>query len=596
MAQHDNLRLNWQKIAHFKGRNISENVLLAHEVISNIRLRGKPDNMVIKLDMAKAYDMVEWNFLIKVLEKMGFGAEILDMIWRLIANNWYSVIINGQNHGFFHSTRGVKQGDPLSPALFILSAEVLSRAMNQLYERYEYKSYGLPKWSDKLNHLSYADDTIIFAAADNFFLKLIMRVLRKYEEQSGQLINKDKSSYYVHNKAAHASRQLVEEITGFTRGLFPLTYLGCPIGHAKKKKVYFSMLIKKIQNKLQLWKGKLLTFGGEIVLINSVLQSIPIYLLSVSNSPKCVIHDIHRMFAKFMWNFKEEGRSTHWIAWKDICVPKEEGGLGLRSLFDTSKALFAKLWWNFRTTNTLWSNYMWIKYCKRHRPQTIEWRGGSQVWKNMILARNFFDQEIWWEPKKGDVSVWFDNWTQLGDLHYHMNLNHDQSQVESVYELCNEDGWNQTVLQHNLDEATCNHVTRILGRLTPTQERDKPWWMPSGSGKFKETFEHLFIECPDTYLGVIQGGSRAAFAGTRRKQSFNINDTPQQARLTSTYPPLHHRSTTTMLKKSSLVMNHSVSESFWRTSDYKPNMLLFVEDDGWTGALVTSKKPWKRSF
>ncbi|KAK4706513.1 hypothetical protein R3W88_033930 [Solanum pinnatisectum] len=58
-----------------------------------------------------------------------------------------------------------------------------------------------------------------------------------------------------------------------------------------------------------------------------------------------------------------------------------------------------------------------------------------------------------------------------------MNLNHDQSQVKSVYELCNEDGWDQTELQDNLDEATCNHVIRILRRLTPTQERDKPWWI-----------------------------------------------------------------------------------------------------------------------
>lgn len=154
-------------------------------MIADIRLRGKPDNVVIKLDMAKAYDKVEWRFLIRVLEKMGFDAEILDMVWRLIANNWYSISINGQAHGFFHSTRGVKQGDPLSPTFFILSAEVLSRALNQLFNNHEYKSYGLPKWSDKSNHLSYADDIIIFAAVDRKSLQLIMEVLKKYEEQSG---------------------------------------------------------------------------------------------------------------------------------------------------------------------------------------------------------------------------------------------------------------------------------------------------------------------------------------------------------------------------------------------------------------------------
>lgn len=70
------------------------------------------------------------------------------------------------------------------------------------------------------------------------------------------------------------------------------------------------------------------------------------------------------------------GKATHWIAWDDICLPKKEGGLGLRSFFDVAKALFAKLWWKFKTSNTLWSNFVWNKYCKRDRPQTVVWKGG----------------------------------------------------------------------------------------------------------------------------------------------------------------------------------------------------------------------------
>lgn len=76
---------------------------------------------------------------------MGFDANMLDMIWRLIANNCYSMLINGQSHSCFHSTRGVKQGDLLSHALLILSTKVLSKSMNQLFDNYEYKIYELPK-------------------------------------------------------------------------------------------------------------------------------------------------------------------------------------------------------------------------------------------------------------------------------------------------------------------------------------------------------------------------------------------------------------------------------------------------------------------
>ncbi|KAG5602413.1 hypothetical protein H5410_033783 [Solanum commersonii] len=131
------------------------------------------------------------------------------------------------------------------------------------------------------------------------YLQLIMHTLKMYEQQSGQLINKEKSLFYLFNKAALSSVQMVEEITGFCKGSYPLTYLGCPIGHAKKKKIHFKELIKKIQNKLKMWKGKLISYGGKAVLINHVLQSILVYLLLAITPPKCVIDDIHKIFAKF---------------------------------------------------------------------------------------------------------------------------------------------------------------------------------------------------------------------------------------------------------------------------------------------------------
>jgi len=82
-----------------------------------------------------------------------------------------------------------------------------------------------------LNNLCCANDTIIFAATDKRSLQLIMRGLRKYEEQSGQLINKDKKSYYVYSKATQTFKQLVEEVIDISRGIFPLMYLDFPIGH-----------------------------------------------------------------------------------------------------------------------------------------------------------------------------------------------------------------------------------------------------------------------------------------------------------------------------------------------------------------------------
>lgn len=107
-----------------------ENVLLTQELVVDIGKRKKPSNMVSKLDMAKAYDRVFCFFLKKVLRIIGFPNTMVDVIWRLLSKNYYSILLNGQSVGFFHSARGFKQGNPLSPALFILAAEVMARSLN----------------------------------------------------------------------------------------------------------------------------------------------------------------------------------------------------------------------------------------------------------------------------------------------------------------------------------------------------------------------------------------------------------------------------------------------------------------------------------
>ncbi|XP_019237767.1 PREDICTED: uncharacterized protein LOC109217925 [Nicotiana attenuata] len=153
--------------------------------------------------MAKVYDRVSWKYLLHVLRNMRFSEHFINMVWNLVSNNWYSVLVNGHSSGFFKSTRCVKQGDPLSLALFILSAEVLSRSLNKLFEDKSFVGFGMPKWSDPLNHLAYVDDTIIFASAHPPSLSKIMAVLENYEKISGQMINKAKSSYYMYSKVAH---------------------------------------------------------------------------------------------------------------------------------------------------------------------------------------------------------------------------------------------------------------------------------------------------------------------------------------------------------------------------------------------------------
>ncbi|XP_075087488.1 uncharacterized protein LOC142169519 [Nicotiana tabacum] len=385
-------------------------------------VKGKPANVVIKLDMAKAYDRVSWKYLLHVLRKMGFFEHFINMVWNLMSNNWYSVLVNGQSSGFFKSTRGVKQRDPISPALFILSAEVLSRSLNKLFEDKSFVGFGMPKWSDPLNHLAYVDDTIIFAFAHPPSLSKIMAVLgtmRRY--------------------------QAVGAITGFARGKFPFTYLGCPIFYTRRRKDYYEDLMKKVKAKLHSWKGKLLSFGGKATLISSVLQSMPVHMLSVLDPPSSILGHLHKTFVRFFWSTKEEGRSRHWASWQNLCLPKEEGGLGFRSLNDVSKELFAKLWWRFRTTKSLWSNFMWNKYCKKELPIVVHFRGGSHVWRQMLNAREEVEHEI------------------------------------EVAELRQGEAWDDQLLDQN--EEIAEHIRLNVHYEGSEGYWDRPYWMPTPSGK-----------------------------------------------------------------------------------------------------------------
>ncbi|XP_075109126.1 uncharacterized protein LOC142180920 [Nicotiana tabacum] len=233
-----------------KGRSIVENVLLTQEIITDIRLRTKAGpNVVIKLDMMKAYRL-SWLFLTKILRKMGFSERFIGWVFGLVSNNWYSVLINGQPHGFFKSTRGVKQGDPVSPTLFILAAEALSRGLNALHNNLYFCGFGLPKWSPKINHLAYAYDTIIFSSSDETSLQLIMQVLSAYEAASSQLINKAKSIVYMHHLTNETVFSKVERVSGIRRQEFPFTYLECPIFYAMRKMEYYNGLLNKVLDKL----------------------------------------------------------------------------------------------------------------------------------------------------------------------------------------------------------------------------------------------------------------------------------------------------------------------------------------------------------
>ena len=194
---------------------------------------------------------------------------------------------------------------------------------------------------------------IIFSNGGRSSLARLKQVLDEYSRASGQRINSQKSCFLTHSEFPPRQAAAAGRILGFQRQAFPVRYLGCPLYVGRRKKVYFTDMYNAVVARILSWKNQLLSVGGRIVLVQSVLASMPIHLLVAASPPQGVMGAVERLFADFLWGPSDGGSKLHWIGWKDICRPWEEGGVGLRTLKGVHDSLSVKLWWNFRQQQSL---------------------------------------------------------------------------------------------------------------------------------------------------------------------------------------------------------------------------------------------------
>ncbi|WMV54329.1 hypothetical protein MTR67_047714 [Solanum verrucosum] len=153
-----------------------------------------------------------------------------------------------------------------------------------------------------------------------------------------------------------------------------------------------------------------------------------------------------------------------------MCYPKEEGGIGFRSLHVIAKALFAKLWWTFRTSTSLWSTFIWNKYCKKHHPVLAKGNGASHTWRKMLETREEVEYDIWWRVKSGEASFWFDNWMKQGALYYIQEHNGEE-EVEVRQFIVNRE-WDSRKLRELLSEEMTNHILENISPRVEESTRD----------------------------------------------------------------------------------------------------------------------------
>ena len=215
------------------GRKILVSVLIANECLDS-HLKSRNSGVICKLDIEKAYDHVNWSCLLHLLERMGFGRRWRLWIEACISSVQFSVLVNGSLEGFFNCSRGLRQGDPLSPLLFLLVMEVLSRMLMKVEEGLIRGFRAGSNAADGLciSRLLYADDTILFCDADPNQLIYVRMVLTCFEAITGLRVNMAKSEMVSVGEVQNIY-ELANSLCCHI-GNLPSSYLGMPLGPRTK--------------------------------------------------------------------------------------------------------------------------------------------------------------------------------------------------------------------------------------------------------------------------------------------------------------------------------------------------------------------------
>lgn len=240
------------------GRHIHDCIMTTSEAVNLLYKKVYGGNMAIKIDIKKAFDTLNWRFLIHVLQCFGIDQIFCGWILTILHSARISININGKVVGFFNCTRGVRQGDPLSPLLFCLAEEVLSRGLEFMVLEGRLTQMNATRHLYIPSHCLYAVDILIFCKATLSNVRNIMHLFEQYGQYSGQIVNANKSKFY--SGALSISRiYTIASITSFSHGSIPFNYLGILLFKGKSKVIHLRPIVDRIQQKLSAWKGRLLT-------------------------------------------------------------------------------------------------------------------------------------------------------------------------------------------------------------------------------------------------------------------------------------------------------------------------------------------------
>lgn len=311
-----------------------------------------------------------------------------------------SVLVNGSPSGIFNLERGLRQGDPLSPFLFLVAAEGLNLLIHKAIIEGLLKAVAVGREKVEVSHLQYADDTIFTVKGTMENARAIKFLLKWFEVISGLKVNFNKSCVYGLNLEEEELEEMAD-ILECKVGQLPIPYLGLRVVGRVSGVAVWKEVVDKVKKRLGRWEGNTVSMAGRITLIKSVLAALPLYNLSFLKLPRTIEKQLISLFSQFLWGGKEGVRMVAWVGWDKLCNPVEEGGLGVRDLGLFNVALRAKWVWRFLCDkNSLWSRVL------KSRFGDLIWSRGGESGHGVRRRRT-----CWWksvvEEVTGREGGWF---------------------------------------------------------------------------------------------------------------------------------------------------------------------------------------------
>lgn len=279
----------------------------------------------------------------------------------------------------------MRQGDPQSPYLFVLAMEAFSGLLRARYNS-GYICYHPHTEELEISHLMFADDVMIFFDGSGSSLHGINETLEDFAGWSGFYMNRDKTQLFHAGLTQAETNEL--SAYGFSTGSLPIRYLGLPLMHRKLKISKYSPLIDKLNDKFNFWATKSLSFAGRALLLKTVITGMVVFWISTFFLPKGCIRRIESLCSRFLWSGSIDRRAQAKVSWKIVCLPKDEGGIGLRSFRCWNTTLLLRfIWLLFSGTDSLWVAWNKTHHCRTSYHFWVQQESPMQTWNWHCLLR-----------------------------------------------------------------------------------------------------------------------------------------------------------------------------------------------------------------